>query len=127
MPRSDATDATRAVVLVAHGSRRDAANAAHREVAADLASRLELPTIAAFLEFGRPDVESAINTAALVADRILILPYFLLPGRHTQRDLPYLVESAARRHPTRQLVLLDHLGAAPGLVDLLARLIDLSA
>lgn len=33
------------------------------------------------------------------ADEVIAFPYMLSPGKHTTRDIPRLVEEAARAHP----------------------------
>jgi sirohydrochlorin ferrochelatase len=113
------------VVLVAHGSRVAEANDAHRRLAADLAGRTGGAVIAAFLELAQPDIPAALDEAANGgASRVLVLPYFLLPGAHTTLDLPALVAAARERHPGCRFDQLDHLGADPAVVELLARQVD---
>ena len=121
MPTSAAT-----VVLIAHGSRVAEANEAHRALAAELASRSGRTVIAAYLELAEPDIPTALDTAA-DAGHVLVLPYFLLPGAHTKVDIPALVEAARARHPGTRFEQLDHLGADPGVVDLLVGQVDAAA
>ena len=109
------------VVLVAHGSRVAEANDSHRRLAADLAARTGGTVIAAFLELADPDIPAALDAAAATAaPSVLVLPHFLLPGRHTTADIPAQVEAARDRHPGTTFVQLDHLGADPAVLELLA-------
>ena len=76
---------------------------------------------AAFLELAEPTIPDAID--AVIAEgisRVVVSPHFLLPGNHTQRDIPALVAQAQERHPGITIEVTDHLGADPALVDLVA-------
>jgi sirohydrochlorin ferrochelatase len=110
-----------AVVFVAHGSRAQAANDAHREAAERLAADLALPVVAAFLELAEPSIPEAIVAAADAgAARVLVLPLFLYPGRHLVRDIPALVGEAVVQRPDTSVEVLDAFGADPAIADLLA-------
>ncbi len=88
------------LILLAHGSRADAALEAHRHLAASVADATGQIVLPAFLEMAPPDLSSTIDAA--VADgttRITVLPHFLGPGNHVSRDIPALVEAARSRHP----------------------------
>lgn len=109
------------VVVIAHGSRTEAANRAHRELAAHLEARLEHPVAAAFLELAPPSIPEAITAAVDSGTRtVVVVPYFLHPGRHQSEDIPRLVNEARRAHPDADVRLLDLFGADPGLVELLS-------
>ena len=121
MTDRDATaGAGTAVVLVAHGSRVAAANEAHQRLAALLADRPGIQVVAAFLELATPAIPEALDVAASAGEAVLVLPYFLLPGAHTTRDIPELVESARDRWPAVRFDLLPHVGADDALIGLLA-------
>ena len=115
----------RALLLVAHGSRRAEAN---REIA-ELAARLRAAGGAhwarvahAFLELARPGVEDALaECAAAGAGEIVVVPYFLAAGRHVREDLPRLVARARARHPGVRIEARAHTGACDALVELLLR------
>jgi sirohydrochlorin cobaltochelatase len=110
-----------ALVLIAHGSRAEAANDAHREVATTLAERLGAPVIAAFLELAEPSIGAGIDAAvAGGAQRVAVLPHFLYPGRHLVRDIPAEVAAAVERHPEVRIDVLPESGSAPAMLELLA-------
>ena len=116
------------VVLIAHGSRVAEANETHRRLAAELAGRSGRTVIAAYLELAEPDIPTALDEAAAGGDgRVLVLPYFLLPGAHTKVDIPALVEAARERHPEASFEQLDHLGADPAILALLVEQVDAAA
>lgn len=109
-----------AVVVAAHGSRAEAANDAHREVVDALAAAVDHPVTPAFLELTEPSIPDAIDAAAATGvASVLVLPYFLHPGRHLSDDLPAIVAEASRRLPGTEVRLLGSFGAEPALVDVL--------
>jgi sirohydrochlorin ferrochelatase len=113
------------VVLVAHGSRVEAANSAHRDLARSVADRSGATVIPAYLELAEPDVGRAIDLAVESgAGHVTVLPYFLLPGAHTTVDIPAIIDAARLRHPTVELTQAPHLGADPALVDALVSQVD---
>ena len=111
------------VVVIAHGSRAEVANDAHRQVATDLDQRLGsgVTVVPAFLELAEPDIGSAIDAAVVDgAIEVLLLPHFLYPGRHVGTDIPAIVDDARRRHPMVTVTLLEATGADPAMADLVA-------
>ncbi len=109
-----------AIVVAAHGSRAEPANIAHREVVDALAAALGRAVSPAFLELAEPSIPDAIDVAAHGARTVLVVPYFLHPGRHLTDDLPAIVRDATTRHPDREIRLLPSFGADPALLDVLA-------
>ncbi|HLH26533.1 MAG TPA: CbiX/SirB N-terminal domain-containing protein [Chloroflexota bacterium] len=114
-----------AVVLLGHGSRAPEA----RQYFLDLAEAVRGPSgsafvEAAFLELCGPSFhETVAACAARGAERVVVVPVFLHPGRHLQRDVPRLVAEARAAHPGLDVVLAPHLGAHPELTPLVADLI----
>jgi sirohydrochlorin ferrochelatase len=84
-------------ILFAHGSRVESANQAVRDVALKMAASGAHTVEPAFLELGQPDLAGAVKRLSTAGvSRIVVIPYFLTLGTHLQRDLPRLVEEAAR-------------------------------
>lgn len=112
---------TNAYVVFAHGSSVESANDAVRMVASDMAARGGFDLVrAAFLEGGRPDLSAAVaELAALGADRVVVVPYFLTLGLHLQRDLPRLIEPLRTTHPGLTIEVTGPLDGHPGMVDAL--------
>lgn len=111
---------TVAIVVAAHGSRAEPANAAHRQVVDALAASVDHPVTPAFLELATPSIPEAIDAAAATgAATVLVLPYFLHPGRHLSDDLPAIVDEATQRLPGTEVRLLGSFGAEPDLLDVL--------
>jgi sirohydrochlorin ferrochelatase len=107
-------------IVFAHGSRIESANQAVRDIAARMAASRGDVVEAAFLELGEPNLSGA--TARLVAggaSRIIVIPYFLTLGTHMQRDLPRLVEDAARQNGDIEIEVTSPLDGHPGLLEAL--------
>ncbi len=113
---------TTGIIVFAHGSRIEAANQAVRSAAADLARVGDCPIVeAAFLELGCPSLEEAADLlVARGVDRLVIIPYFLTPGTHLERDLPALVARISNKNSDIQIVVTASLDGHPGVVEILA-------
>jgi sirohydrochlorin ferrochelatase len=111
----------RVLVLVDHGSREAAANKQLSRVARALGRRLGgTPVRVAHLSLARPSIAEAIRSCARGGAReVVVVPYFLSPGRHVQRDIPRLARAAAAEYGLR-LRLAEPLGVHSGLIDVLA-------
>jgi sirohydrochlorin ferrochelatase len=117
---------TRAILLVDHGSRVPAANAQLPEIAR-LVQRQAGPDVRvqhAHMELGAPSIGDAIDAlAALGAGEIVVVPYFLAPGRHATVDVPRLAHEAAARHPGLAI----RVASVLGVHELMAELVLLRA
>lgn len=94
-------DSSTGIILFAHGSRVDAANAGVHQMARQVQAEGGFAYVcAAFLEMAQPDLAAAITqVAAAGMGAIIIVPYFLTMGRHLQDDLPRLIAGEKSRHP----------------------------
>ncbi|HVH20539.1 MAG TPA: CbiX/SirB N-terminal domain-containing protein [Myxococcota bacterium] len=117
----------RAVVLVDHGSRREEANA-QLEALAERVREREPGTlvVTAHLELAAPDIGEALAACASAGAReVVLLPWFLSPGRHTAEDIPRAVAAARERHPELRVQIGEPLGLDARLVDVaLSRIQD---
>jgi sirohydrochlorin ferrochelatase len=104
-----------AVLLIAHGSRHEPANADLRNMAVDLAARGDYPIVeSAFLELAEPDIPAGGSACvARGAGRVLMVPYFLSAGVHLIRDLTAARDALIGRHPGVEFVLGPPLGPHP--------------
>ncbi len=116
----------RSLLLIAHGSRREAANQEIRQLTASLAERLgdRYDHIGCgFLELADPDIPTAIDAAvARGATEVVILPYFLATGRHVAEDIPAIVTDKRAQYPAVRIHMSPYPGAVPEILDLLAGL-----
>lgn len=90
------------ILFFCHGARQASWRAPFDDIVAQLRrERPEVPVALAFLEMMQPDFFEAIESLrAADVDQIDVVPLFLAPGSHTQRDLPRLLEQACERWPT---------------------------
>jgi sirohydrochlorin ferrochelatase len=108
------------LVIFAHGSSIASANAAVDAVGQATAQAGGFLVQVGFLEPVKPTLDEAV--ASLVdrgASRILVLPYFLTLGLHLQRDLPKIVERAARAHPGVEIRVTPPLDGHAALIQIL--------
>ncbi len=112
---------TRAILLVDHGSRSNAANELLGQIAERLRERTPSCVVEiAHMEIAPPNIADGIAAcAAAGADEIVVLPYFLGPGRHTSETIPELVDEAARAHSGLDIRISSPLGTHPKLVDVI--------
>jgi sirohydrochlorin ferrochelatase len=109
----------KALLLVAHGSRRAASNDEIRELAERLASSQENHfdmVEAAFLELAQPSIPEGIEYCIQHgAAEVLVFPYFLSAGRHVAEDIPAEVKIAQKQYPDVKVTIADYLGIAAGM------------
>lgn len=119
----------RGLLVIGHGSKREAANATVRALARALA---EEPALSAGAEAGQPAWEAveaafldvlepgiAAGYAALVeagCTEIIAHPFFLFEGRHTARDIPDALTAAQTEHPHTTWAITEPLGLHPGVI-----------
>ena len=115
-----------ALLLIAHGSRRESSNQEVRE----LAARLEQTVgdrfdrvIPAFLELAEPDIPTGVDLCVdSGATTVTAVPYFLSAGRHVASDIPAELDKAARKHHALTLLQSDYLGKHESIPELLLSL-----
>jgi len=112
-----------ALLLVAHGSRRDESNNEIRALTKALAPKVvdQFDLVeCAFLELAIPFIPQGIQ--ALVdqgASYVQVLPYFLARGTHVAKDIPREVAKARVANPNVTVVLTDYLGASDSVANVL--------
>ena len=113
-----------AVLIVAHGSRDQAARMEFLEQARAIAA--ELPDIRvdhAVLEFPgdhAPSIGVAVDTLAPYARRLVVLPLFLFDAGHVRHDVPAELAAARERSPHLEINILPQVGENDGLLEVLA-------
>jgi len=113
----------KAILPVAHGSRRKQSNDEVISLADKLRNNCSQQydiVNAAFLELAEvliPDgIKQCVNDGAT---SIIVLPYFLNSGRHVVEDIPNIVSSTAAQHPDIDIKIAPHLGASNLMMDFL--------
>lgn len=118
----------RSLLLVAHGSRREASNDEIRKLAEALAGQAGTrfgQVACAFLEIAEPSIPDGIEAAVRAgATEVVVLPYFLSAGRHVAEDIPAEVGRKQDEHPDVPIRIAPYLGQAETLTSIL---LDLSS
>ena len=113
----------KALLLIAHGSRRKQSN----EEVVVLADKLKQNCAeqyniihAGFLELAETLIPDGIKKCVDDgATSIIVLPYFLNSGRHVVEDIPNIVEETRPDYPDVEIKIAQHLGASGLMMDLL--------
>ena len=93
-------DARTGVMIVSHGSRLGY----NKEFLTDLFSQFEAqcdyPSSFGFMELETPDIPSATNklTEENEIDRLVVVPVFIAPGKHTTHDIPIILRLMEEEH-----------------------------
>lgn len=111
-----------ALILVDHGSRRAASNEMFEQfVDAFRATGAYTTVAAAHMELAEPTIGDAYDKCvAAGATTIVVCPYFLLPGRHWDKDIPTLTAEAAARHPETSFLVTAPIGLHPLMNEVIA-------
>ncbi|WP_432455826.1 sirohydrochlorin chelatase [Agarivorans sp. QJM3NY_29] len=119
----------KALLVVAHGSRRQQSNQEVIDLAAQMAGQLPSyqQTHAAFLELVEPSISQQINmcVAAGIVN-ITLYPHFLAAGTHVVNDLPRIIQQAEASHAGLNITLLPHLGGFDGLAAFVCQSLEQS-
>ena len=88
------------VIIVDHGSVRDQSNQLLEQVVAQFRTQSGYPIVEpAHMELAEPGIAAAFDQCvAQGAGHIVVIPYFLGPGKHWDTDIPNLTADAASRH-----------------------------
>lgn len=108
------------VLLVTHGSKLKEANWSMFPLVRELRRRLGNDRIApCFMELGRPDIPTAVRKLAQRGcTHIFVYAFFLVPGKHLQKDIPHILRQALREHPDITFEIGNPMFTEPGLTDL---------
>ena len=110
------------LVIVAHGSRRQASNDEVRAVTQQFnAQKHDFDQVScAFLELDEPSIpQGIINAIKAGADEVVVLPYFLSAGRHVSEDIPVQVQSIQKQYPDIAISIAPYLGASARMPEIL--------
>ncbi|MDP2932403.1 MAG: precorrin-8X methylmutase [Chloroflexota bacterium] len=116
------------IVILAHGSRGEKGMTEITEVLRRLSHGVraflsaDVEVAGASLQFNHPDLDEAVGYLVRQgATRVVIVPYFLFPGRHITEHIPQLVENLKSAYPGTNFNIADNLGLDEYLVDLVAK------
>ncbi|MFT6987601.1 MAG: sirohydrochlorin ferrochelatase [Psychromonas sp.] len=113
----------KALLLVAHGSRRQESN----DEVVRLTDKLKKNSSnhydifqVGFLEIATPAIDKGIELCITKgATSITVLPYFLNSGRHVINDIPKLVQKTEQQFPGIKIEIAPHIGSSDLMMTLL--------
>jgi len=115
---------SRALLVISHGSRREASNTEVKTLTDKLAAftkdRFDFIE-AAFLELAEPSIPAGIKTCVdKGATQITIIPYFLAAGRHVAEDIPEIVDAARPDYTDIEITIAPHIGQSDFMAEFVA-------
>ena len=107
------------LIVFAHGSPVQEANAAVQAVAEKIRERSDYDLVeAAFLEPAVPNLSDSVGKlVGSGVTRIVVVPYFLTPGLHITHDLPRIVGDLRRIYAGVPIEVTESLDGHPALID----------
>ena len=114
------------IVIVDHGSKRAEANVMLERFVASFAESDQYAIVEpAHMELAEPSIATAFGRCvARGAGRVVVCPYFLLPGKHWHTDIPALTRSAAQAFPGVSYMVTAPIGLHPMMQQVVASRID---
>ena len=119
-------DVNTGVVIVDHGSRREKSNRMLEEFVAKFAEDSDHSIVEpAHMELSEPSIKTAFDRCVTRgAKRVIVIPYFLLPGKHWDEDIPQLTREAAAAHPGVEFLVGAPIGLHPMMVGVITARLD---
>jgi len=118
----------KALLLIAHGSRRQASNDEVISLANSLMKSMsdEYNIISAgFLELAEPLISDALDDCLNNgATEIIVVPYFLSAGRHVQTDVPKEIEQWQQNHSDCCVHSVPYIGSSTMMQELIINSIN---
>lgn len=111
---------TPALLVVDHGSKRAAANDMLSTIADMLRLKTSIPVYTAHMEIASPSIADGIRLC--VKDgitHIIVVPFFLSPGRHATADIPRLTAEACEAMPAVSYEVRPPIGTHSSIIDII--------
>ena len=114
------------VILVDHGSRRGESNAMFEAFVGQFAQQTHYRIVEpAHMELAEPSIATAFERCVVRgARRVIVCPYFLLPGKHWDEDIPRLTREAAVKYEGVAFMVTAPIGLHPMMRDVVQSRID---
>jgi len=112
----------KAILLIDHGSRREAANEMMDCMANLVQAMAGSAVIAryAHMELAEPSIETGLrNCVEAGATEVVCFPYMLSPGKHSTGDIPRMVAAAAAAYPALSVRVTNAFGVHEKLAELI--------
>ena len=126
--QQDISPPVTAILIVDHGSRRAESNQLLHDAARRFEKQSQYSIVEpAHMELAEPSIRQASDRCvSRGAQRVVVFPWFLSPGRHWTEDIPELVHEAAQQHPNVEWLVTPPFGIQPGLMTAVNDRIDVS-
>src|SRR5699024_1357573 len=126
MPDNCSIDDDTGIVIVDHGSKRVQSNQMLEKFAVEFAAHHSYLIVEpAHMQLAEPSISTAFDRCVQRgARRVVVCPYFLLPGRHWDKDIPELAQKAAAKHHNVQYLVTAPIGLDPMMKQVVAGRID---
>lgn len=109
-----------ALIIVDHGSKVQEANRILDRIAEIIRNSPDSSfdiVEPCHMELAEPGIEQAFRKCVkLGAVKIVVHPYFLVPGRHSKSDIPRMVEDAGRVYPGVSYTVSEPLGVHENII-----------
>ncbi len=114
------------VIVVDHGSRRRQSNDMLLDVVAMFQQHSGYKIVEpAHMDLAEPSIADAFDRCVQRGVRLIVLhPYFLLPGRHWEQDIPTMAAAAAQKHPGVPFLVTAPLGLHPLMAEIMSQRIE---
>ena len=116
------------LIMVAHGSRREASNREFVDLVASVRQLLVSEYNAveeSFLDCADPSLDSVIERlASQGATKIVVFPYFLNSGNHVSRDIPEIINRFRQSCCDCEIELRPMLGAFEAMAGIVAEQVN---
>lgn len=117
----------KAVVILAHGSKKEEAKNDLLQITNALVKRTGLTIRLACMQLAEPSFKQTIDElAGGNYSHILVIPFFLTNGAHMQEDIPELIKETKQRNPQIQIRTTGYLWPDSSMIDLLEKRIKQS-
>lgn len=109
------------LVVVDHGSRRAESNKMLEEFVESYREHSRYGIVEpAHMELAEPSIATAFDRCVeRGAKRVVVAPYFLLPGKHWNQDIPDLTREAAAKHPGVPYLVASPIGLHPMMMQVI--------
>ncbi|HHV35245.1 MAG TPA: precorrin isomerase [Syntrophomonadaceae bacterium] len=111
----------RGVLILGHGSRRQAANEGLKRLAMMVQASLSMQAVPTYFQFSRPSLDDGV--ASYVNDgikEIIIVPTLLFPGIHLKEDIPEALEKLKQQYGSEvRFHLTPAIGPDPRLAEII--------
>ena len=117
---------TTGIVIVDHGSRRAKSNQMLEQFVERFIGQTDYSIVEpAHMELAEPSIATAFDKCVeRGAKRVVICPYFLLPGKHWDEDIPELSREAGAKHPGVPFVVTAPIGLHPMMAQVIESRLD---